>query len=264
MEVIIKPTPEDLAKIAADDIVRLLARKPTAVLGLATGSSPLPIYQELVRRHKAGEVSFAQAQAFILDEYVGLPADHPEAYRNVIRREFTDQVDFGDGAVHSPDVSAPVQELARNCQEYEAAMAAAGGVDLQLLGVGTDGHIAFNEPASSLSSRTRVKMLAQETRRDNARFFGGDLSAVPYHAVTQGLATIMEARQLILIATGEGKAQAVGQLVEGPVAALWPVTILQHHPHAKVLIDDAAASLLQRADYYRENHEHKMAWQRQA
>jgi len=264
VEVIIKETAEELGKVAADDIARLLERKPDAVLGLATGSSPLPIYQELVRRYQAGELSFARAKAFILDEYVGLPADHPEAYRNVIRREFTDQVDFAPDAVHSPDVSAPVQELAADCRAYEEAMAAAGGVDLQLLGVGTDGHIAFNEPASSLSSRTRVKMLAQETRRDNARFFGGDLDSVPYHAVTQGLATIMEARQLVLIATGEGKAQAVEQLVEGPVSALWPVTILQHHPHAKVLIDDGAAGRLLRANYYRENHEHKMAWQRQA
>lgn len=250
MEVVIKQDADELGQLAADAIGRLLARKPDTVLGLATGSSPLPIYAELVRRYEAGQMSFSRATAFTLDEYVGLDPEHPEAYRNVIRRELTGRVDFDPGAVHSPHGAA--ENVAAACQAYEDAIAMAGGVDLQILGVGTDGHIAFNEPASSLASRTRVKMLTDQTRRDNARFFDGDLDAVPQHSITQGLGTIMAARHLVLIATGEGKAAAIEQLVEGPVSALWPATIMQHHPHATVLVDEAAAGRLSRAEYYRE------------
>lgn len=259
MEVIIPEDGARIAQIGADAICQLLNRKPDAVLGLATGSTPLPLYAELIRRYKAGEVSFARAKAFTLDEYVGLPSDHPQTYANVIRTEFTAHVDFADEAVNSPDGLS--HDIPESCAEYEARIAAAGGVDLQILGVGTEGHIAFNEPASSLSSRTRIKTLAPQTRIDNARFFDGDLDQVPQHCITQGLGTIMEARHLMLFATGEGKAEAVWNLVEGPVSAMWPVTILQHHPRATVLLDEAAAGRLVNIEYYRHSYASKPAWQ---
>ncbi|HLS72575.1 MAG TPA: glucosamine-6-phosphate deaminase [Actinomycetaceae bacterium] len=248
MKVVIR-TQAEIGVLVADAVQRLLESKPDAALGLATGSSPLVVYSELVRRFEAGEISFAQAKAFTLDEYVGLPADHPESYRNVIGREFTDRVDFAPGAVRTPDGNAG--DLPGDCADFERAIVDAGGVDLQLLGIGTDGHIAFNEPTSSLSSRTRVKRLHQQTREDNARFFGGDVDSVPEYAVTQGLGTIMDARHVVLVAFGVGKAEAVAQLVEGPVSAMWPATILQHHPHATVLVDEAAAGRLVHTEHFR-------------
>ena len=258
MEVVIAPQAQ-LSRIAADAVERLLGTKPGAVLGLATGSSPLAVYGELVRRHRTGGLSFATARGFMLDEYVGLPADHPERYRNVIERDIAGKVDFAPGAVQGPDGLAA--DLAAACAGYEQAMLDAGGVDLQLLGIGTDGHIGFNEPGSSLASRTRIKTLTRQTREDNARFFGGDVDAVPHHCLTQGLGTIMAARHLVLLATGRHKAEAVHQLVEGPVSAMWPATIMQHHPHATVLVDDAAASRLQLAYYYRQTYADKPPWQ---
>src|SRR6478609_8968783 len=222
MEVVIPADANEIGAIAADAIGALIDRKPDAVLGLATGSSPLVIYDELATRRAAGLISFAQARGFTLDEYVGLAADNPAT-----------------------------------CAAYENAIREAGGVDLQILGIGTDGHIAFNEPGSSLASRTRIKTLTRQTRIDNARFFGGDAESVPTHCLTQGLATIMEARHVILVATGSRKAEAVHHLVEGPVSAMWPATILQHHPRVTALLDDAAAHRLQLAGYYRETYRYK-------
>ena len=259
MEVVIQPDAGTLGIIAADAIGALLARKPDAVLGLATGSSPLAVYEELISRHEAGQLSFAQARGFTLDEYVGLPADHPERYRNVIDNVFVSRVDFAPGAVDGPDGLA--DDIPGACAAYDIAIVAAGGVDLQILGIGTDGHIAFNEPGSSLASRTRIKTLTRQTRLDNARFFDGDVDAVPTHCLTQGLATIMAARHIVLIASGAAKAEAVHHLVEGSVSAMWPATILQHHPHVTVLLDDAAARRLQLSDYYREAYRSKPDWQ---
>jgi len=258
MEVVIAPA-EELARLAADAIEKLVRSKPDAVLGLATGSSPLKVYDELARRHTEDGLSFAAARAFMLDEYVGLPADHPERYRNVIEKEIASRVDFAPGAVQGPDGLA--DDLPTACAAYEQAIVDAGGVDLQILGIGTDGHIAFNEPGSSLASRTRIKTLTQQTREDNARFFEDDIDKVPHHCLTQGLATIMSARHLVLLATGKGKAEAVHQLTEGAVSALWPATIMQMHPHATVLVDDAAASRLQLAGYYRQTFASKPDWQ---
>jgi len=258
MEVVIAPAHE-LAVLAADAVDALVRARPDAVLGLATGSSPLKVYDELARRHEEQGLSFARARAFMLDEYVGLPEDHPERYRNVIETEIASRVDFAPGAVQGPDGNAA--DLPAACAAYEAAIEDAGGVDLQILGIGTDGHIAFNEPGSSLASRTRIKTLTAQTREDNARFFDDDVERVPRHCLTQGLATIMAARHLVLLATGKGKAEAVHQLVEGPVSALWPATIMQMHPHATVLVDDAAASRLQLGAYYRETYASKPGWQ---
>ena len=259
MEVIILESTAEIGRVAADAIESLLIRKPDAVLGLATGSSPLSIYDELVDRHAAGRLSFARARGFTLDEYVGLPPDHPERYRHVIDTVFASRVDFAPGAVAGPDGLA--DDLPAACTRYEEAITAAGGIDVQILGIGTDGHIGFNEPGSSLASRTRIKTLTQQTRMDNARFFGDDVDAVPTHCITQGLGTIMAARHLILVATGRSKAEAVHHLAEGAVTAMWPASILQHHPHATVLVDDAAAQRLQLADYYRETYRSKPDWQ---
>jgi glucosamine-6-phosphate deaminase len=258
MEVVIAPA-EELAVLAADAIESLLRRRPDTVLGLATGSSPLKVYDELARRHEQDGLSFAQARGFMLDEYVGLPADHPERYRNVIETEIASRVGWAPERVQGPDGLA--DDLPAACAAYERAIADAGGVDLQILGIGTDGHIAFNEPGSSLASRTRIKTLTRQTRVDNARFFGDDVAQVPQHCLTQGLGTIMEARHLVLLATGKHKAEAVHQLVEGPVSAMWPATVMQLHPHATVLVDDAAASRLQLADYYRQTYDSKPGWQ---
>ncbi|MCG7608743.1 MULTISPECIES: glucosamine-6-phosphate deaminase [Mycobacterium] len=259
MEVVILPDAATIGGTAADAVAALLDRKPDAVLGLATGSSPLAIYDELAARYAAGRISFRQARAFTLDEYVGLPADHPERYRNVIDTVFVSRVDFGPDTVLGPDGLAT--DIPAACAAYEDAIRAAGGVDLQIVGIGTDGHIAFNEPGSSLASRTRIKTLTRQTRLDNARFFGDDLDAVPTHCLTQGLATIMAARHVILVALGRSKAEAVHHLVEGAVSAMWPATILQHHPHVTVLLDDAAAQRLQLIDYYRETYRSKPDWQ---
>lgn len=259
MEVIIVDSPEDGARTAADGITALYGDRPDAVLGLATGSSPVGVYDELGSRVEAGRVSLARARAFMLDEYVGLAEDHPERYRNVIERDFVAKVDIDTEAVCGPDGGA--EDLVAACTAYEQAIAEAGGVDLQILGIGTDGHIAFNEPGSSLASRTRIKTLTRQTRIDNARFFDDDVDAVPTHCLTQGLGTILEARHLILVATGRSKAEAVHHLVEGAVSAMWPATVLQHHPHVTVLLDDAAARRLQLVDYYRETYRSKPDWQ---
>lgn len=248
-----------LAELAADAIERLLRTEASPVLGLATGSSPLRIYDELTTRHKNEGLSFARAQAFMLDEYVGIADDHPQRYRNVIDSEIATRVDFAEGAVHGPDGSA--DDLAAASADYERKIAEAGGIHLQILGIGSDGHIAFNEPGSSLASRTRVKSLTHQTRLDNARFFDGDVEQVPKLCLTQGLGTIMEAKHLVLVATGGNKAEAVHQMVEGPISAMWPATVLQMHPHVTVMLDDAAASRLQLGDYYRHAYENKPEWQ---
>jgi glucosamine-6-phosphate deaminase len=259
MEVVILPSAAEVARVAADAVGELLRRRPQAVLGLATGSSPLGLYDELARRCAEGTLSFAGVRAFLLDEYVGLPEDHPQRYRLVIERELVARVDFPRGAVRGPEATG--SSIPEACAAYEQAIAEAGGVDLQILGIGSDGHIGFNEPGSSLSSRTRLKTLTEQTRRDNARFFGDDADAVPRHVITQGLGTIRDARHLVLLASGAAKAEAVHQLVEGPVSALWPASVLQLHPHASVLVDEAAAGRLQLAAYYRETWAGKPSWQ---
>src|SRR5215207_5905864 len=259
MEVVISATPDEAGNLAADAIKELVQCRPEAVLGVATGSSPLIIYTEFGRRVAQGSLSLAKLKAFMLDEYVGLPADHPQRYWNVIRDEFVDKVDIDPPQVFGPDGLAA--DLAGGCEAYERAIADAGGVDLQILGIGTDGHIAFNEPGSSLVSRTRIKTLTSQTRRDNARFFGGNVDAVPRHCLTQGIGTILEARHIVLVASGRRKAEAVHQLVEGPVSAMWPATALQLHPHVTVLLDTAAASRLQLASYYTETYQGKPSWQ---
>lgn len=259
MEVVIVESPEAGSKLAADAIADLLRAKPAAVLGLATGSTPLGVYDALVDLHENEGLSFAQARGFALDEYVGLPADHPESYREVLRREIVSRVDFAPGAVRSPDGWA--SDLTAACQDYEQAIRDAGGIDLQILGIGTDGHIGFNEPLSSLASPTRVKTLTQATREDNARFFDGNVDAVPLHVLTQGIGTILRARHLVLLAWGANKADAVAQTVEGPVRAMMPASALQLHPHATIIVDEPAAAGLTQSGYYRYVYDNKPDWQ---
>lgn len=257
MEIVIEQDADAVARTVADIVEKAVRSGPTT-LGLATGSTPLGSYNELIRRHREEGLSFAQARAFLLDEYVGLPAAHPESYHSVIRRDFVGQVDLDPAAVRGPNGEAA--DIAAEARAYDAAIGAAGGVDVQFLGIGTDGHVGFNEPMSSLASRTRVKTLTEQTRIDNARFFD-DVAQVPHHVLTQGLGTISEARHLILIGLGAGKAAAIAAAVEGPLAAMCPASVLQLHPHVTVVVDEAAASGLSHADYYRYAIANKPAWQ---
>lgn len=259
MEVVITADADEAADVVAGIFARVLASRPAPVLGLATGSSPLGVYGRLIDAHRRGELTAAHASAVLLDEYVGLPADHPETYHAFIRREFVDHVDLPAERLFGPDVAAA--DLLDACQRYDQLIADLGGVDVQLLGIGSDGHIGFNEPVSSLSSRTRLKTLTDATRADNARFFEGRIEAVPRHVVTQGLGTILEARHLVLIACGANKAEAIAQAVEGPLSAMVPASVLQLHRHATVVVDEAAAAGLRLADYYRETLAHKPSWQ---
>ena len=258
MEVVIASDQEGAAALVVGVIARVLVERPAPVIGLATGSSPLSADRLLTAAVRRGELSAAHASAVLLDEYVGLPPGHLESYREFIRRELVDHIDLPTSRLFGPDVDDP--DLAAACARYDRLIADLGGVDVQLLGIGSDGHIGFNEPGSSLTSRTRVKTLTRATRADNARFFH-DQSDVPRHVVTQGLGTILEARHLVLVACGTSKAAPVAAAVEGPLTAMCPASVLQLHPHATVVVDEAAASDLRLADYYREAYEHKPTWQ---
>lgn len=246
MQVIICDSPEQVGSRAAD-IIEARVRRGPAVLGLATGSSPAGTYRELIRRHREEELSFRDTTAFTLDEYAGLPLDHEQSYHSTIRREFVDHVDLPISRLLTPHGDA--EDLLAEAARYDAAIRDAGGVDVQVLGIGANGHIGFNEPTSSLNSRTRVKTLARATLKDNARFFPG--GEVPQLCLTQGLGTIGEARQAVLVALGARKASAVRAMVEGPLSAFCPASVLQLHPRAVVILDAEAASELQLIDYYR-------------
>ena len=257
MEVVPLASIDEVAALAADTIEALVRARPECVLGLATGSSPTPAYAELVTRHRAGTgPAYDRVEAFLLDEYVGLPPGHPQSYRATIARELTDDLGIPADRVHGPDPTDPQTAG----PAYERQLLDAGGIDLQVLGIGSDGHVAFNEPGSSLASTTRIKTLTEQTRRDNARFFGS-VDEVPHHVMTQGLGTILRARHVLFIATGARKAAAVAAALEGPLTASCPASVLQLHPHATVLLDPDAASRLDRADHYREVYAVKPEWQ---
>ena len=243
-------------ELVADEIARLVRANPDTVLGLATGSTPLAVYEALPSRLVGVDVS--RVRGFALDEYVGLDPAHEESYRSVITREVVEPLGLDPARVHVPDGS--LEGIEHSGEKYERALADAGGVDLQLLGIGTDGHIGFNEPGSSFASLTRVKTLTRRTREDNARFFDS-IDDVPRHCITQGLGTILRARHLVLLAFGKGKAEAVAGAVEGPVTASLPGSAIQLHPHATVVLDEAAASDLRFAEYYRYTFANKPEWQ---
>lgn len=254
MEVIIAETPDDVGRIAAHIIAPIVTAKPTAVLGFATGSSPTGIYTELAAMVGIGHLDLAKTTGFALDEYVGIPSNHPASYRAVVQWEIAGPLGMQQGSITLPDGNRADYDDA--CREFENAIARAGGIDIQILGIGTNGHIGFNEPTSSLTSRTRIKTLTQQTRKDNARFFKSD-EEVPTHCLTQGLGTILEAKRLVLVAQGTRKAQAVAAAIEGPVSSMWPATVLQLHPRATVVVDRDAASQLELTDYYRHAHWNK-------
>ena len=235
MEIIIQPTPEEATEVAARIIARQLREKPDAVLGLATGSTPLRLYQMLAGMN----LDWSRVTTFNLDEYIGLPREHPQTYHSFMWENLFRHVNIAPENVHIPDGNAA--DIPAFCTAYEERIRASGGIDLQVLGIGGDGHIGFNEPSSSLASRTRIKTLTPQTRRDNARFFGSE-DAVPQHVITMGIGTIMEARANLMLAFGQSKASAIAGAVEGPITANNPASVLQLHPVVKVCLDEPAAS----------------------
>jgi len=252
MEVIVLKSADEVAAMGADLVGRMLKTKPAAVLGLATGSTQLSLYRKLVEKHDRGDISFRQCTSFNLDEYLGVAADNEQSYRSYMNKELFDRID-----IDKQNTWVPSCEEGRNPRlvgpEYEQKITLAGGIDLQLMGLGVNGHIGFNEPSSSLQSRTRIKTLTQQTLKDNSRLFAED-EFQPRLAITMGIATIMDARRVLLLATGAGKADAVSRMVEGPVSAMCPASILQMHERATVLLDEDAASGLINKDYYNWAH----------
>lgn len=253
MEIIILKDAESVAEMGADLVAELLKVTPASVLGLATGGTQLALYRKLVDSHRAGRISFKQATTFNLDEYLGVTADNPQSYRAYMRRELFDHVDIDPGRTFLPECAQGRNPVLVG-PEYEKKIKAAGGIDLQVLGIGVNGHIGFNEPSSSLNSRTRVKTLTRQTVEDNSRLFAAD-EFQPRLAVTMGIATIMDARRILMLATGGNKAAAVARMIEGPVTAMCPASILQMHERVTVLLDEAAAGHLQNRDYYDWTHQ---------
>ena len=245
MLVIIKKEFDDLSKEAAKLIATKIRNKPDLVLGLATGSSPLGIYKELIRLHKEEGLDFSKVTTFNLDEYVGLPPSHDQSYHYFMKRNLFDLINLDERYIHVPHGMA--KDIDKFCWWYEKRIKDAGGIDLQILGIGANGHIAFNEPGSSLGSRTRIKTLTEKTRNDNARFFS-NMAEVPKYAITMGVGTIMDAKELVLIANGKSKANAIKASVEGPITAMCPASIIQMHQKAYVFADEEASTYLE-GDY---------------
>ncbi|HQU68063.1 MAG TPA: glucosamine-6-phosphate deaminase [Albidovulum sp.] len=247
MKILILPDADTAADRVAGLIADRLRQAPATVLGLATGGTMEAVYARLIAAHRAGTLSFAKARSFNLDEYVGVAPDHPCSYWRYMREQLFDHVDMAPGAALLPrgDAADPAAEAAG----YEAAIAAAGGIGLQLLGLGANGHIGFNEPTSSLASLTRIKTLTPSTRAANARFFDRP-EDVPRMAITMGIGTILNADEVLLLAYGEGKAAATAAMIEGPLSASCPASALQMHRKAVVVLDEAAASRLALRDYF--------------
>lgn len=261
MEVIIQSSPESASSKAAEIFRASIENKPSIKLGLATGSTPLLLYKKLAQMHASEGLSFSQITTFNLDEYVSVDRDHEASYSYFMRENFFKHVDVNLDNTHIP--KGCVGDIPGFCRDYEELIAQAGGIDLQLLGLGSDGHIGFNEPTSSLVSRTRIKTLTPRTREDNARFFNNKIDDVPCHVITMGVGTIMEAKHIVLLAFGAGKAQAVRDTVEGPVTSFVPASVLQMHEKVTVIVDEAAASSLVKKDYYRWVYENRPPWQKE-
>lgn len=255
MEIIIQPTAAEATEVAARIFAHQIHTQPASVLGLATGSTPVKLYERLVGM----ELDWSGLRTFNLDEYVGLAPEHPQSYHAFMEEHLFRAVNLPKGSRFLPDGMAG--DVPGHCLAYEAAMREAGGIDLQLLGIGSDGHIGFNEPGSSLASRTRIKTLTARTRADNSRFFGA-AEEVPFHVITMGIGTILESRHVLLLAFGEGKAEAVAGAVEGAITASNPASALQLHQRVTFCLDEGAASKLQRRDYYRWVYENKPSWQK--
>jgi glucosamine-6-phosphate deaminase len=248
MRVIIVKDYDEMSKEAAKIIAKQIRQKPDSVIGFATGGTPVGTYKELIRMHKEEGLDFSKITTFNLDEYYGLGPDHPQSYYYYMFENLFNHVNVDPKKIHIPDGLA--KDVKAFCEEYEEKIKKAGGIDLQILGIGRDGHIAFNEPGSSLASRTRLVALAEETIKDNARFFEKE-EDVPRYAISMGVGTILEAKKLLLLANGESKADAVAAFIEGPVTSQITSSALQLHPDVTVIIDEAAASKLKRKSYYR-------------
>lgn len=248
MKVVILKDAAAVARYGADIFIKQIKQKPDSVLGLATGSTPVALYKELIAAYKSGQVSFKQASSFNLDEYLGLPSTHPQSYRYFMNQQLFDHIDIEKNHTNVPPGDA--QDPFSACEIYEAAIKQKGGIDIQLLGIGRNGHIGFNEPSSSLMSRTRVKTLTRATIDDNARFFGPD-EYQPHLSITMGIGTILESKKVVLLATGENKAEAIKATVEGPLTAAVPASALQLHEQVVLVIDEGAASQLSDVDFYK-------------
>lgn len=247
MQIVILDDAAQVAAYGADIFAKQLLKKPASVLGLATGSTPVALYQELITKNKAGDISFSQATTFNLDEYLGLTGEHPQSYRYFMNEKLFNHIDIDKANTHVPPGDAENPLVA--CKDYEQKIVDAGGIDVQLLGIGRNGHIGFNEPSSGLASRTRVKTLTKATIDDNARFFAeGEYQ--PHLSITMGIGTILDAKKVVLLATGESKADAVHAMVEGPLMAKCPASALQLHKDAVIIIDKAAASKLEDLAFY--------------
>lgn len=259
MEVIVMENPEKASELAAKVIAKQIREKPTSILGLATGRTPLATYKELIRIHQQENLSFRDVTTFNLDEYIGLKPDHPQSYRYFMDHELFQHLDILPENTHLPQGYAehPRQE----CLRYEEAIGKAGGIDLQLLGLGSNGHIGFNEPTGSLSSRTWVKILSENTIRDNSDLFD-DLAEVPHYCITMGVGTIMEAERVLVLAFGHRKAKAVADMIEGPISSMCPASALQFHRRVIVIVDEAAAARLDNINHYKWIDQHKLPWQR--
>jgi len=259
MEVIIQPDIRQASWIAARIIARLVRDKPQAGLGFATGKTPLALYQFLSEMHEKEGLDFSRVTSFNLDEYVGLDPSHPASFHSFMEKYVFSRVNIPRDRIHIPDGQAV--DIPAACRRFEETITASGGIDIQILGIGRDGHIGFNEPSSSLSSRTRIKTLTAETRKDHAVDFGGEKN-VPFHVITMGLGTICECRMCLLLAFGKKKAGPIARAVEGPITAMIPASVLQLHQSAVVILDEEAASDLKKTDYYRWVYAHKPAWQK--
>jgi glucosamine-6-phosphate deaminase len=258
MEIIIRETPEAACELTARLIAERLWARPELVLGCATGRTMEAIYDELVRLHLEEGLDFSQCSTFNLDEYVGLSKDDPRSYHYYMQERLFQRVNINPARTHLPDGSAAnLQQAAFN---YEKLIQRAGGIDVQLLGLGETGHIGFNEPLSSLMSRTREKALSPVTLEQNAEFFGG-AEHVPKRALTMGVGTILEAKEVLMVVTGDKKARILAKATEGPITAMISATALQLHPNCKVIVDEAAAALLEGKDYYRWVFENEPEWQ---
>src|SRR4051812_15954973 len=247
MEISIFSTYDQMSRAAAEVIANCVNAKPNAVLGMATGSTPLGVYRELVKMYQQGQIDLSHVTTFNLDEYVGLPITHEQSYHHFMHENFFRHVNIPPQNIHIP--SGTTTNYRAFCEWYEKRIVDCGGIDIQILGIGSDGHIAFNEPTSSLSSRTRLKTLAKQTIDDNARFFDKP-EDVPIYAITMGVGTIMEARRIVLLANGAKKADAVASAVEGPVTSMITASALQMHPSAKMFLDEPAAGKLKMREYY--------------
>jgi glucosamine-6-phosphate deaminase len=249
MLVILKRDDEEISLQAAQLIAAAVRKKPALVLGLATGSTMVGVYKHLVGLHQQGALDFSRVVTFNLDEYLGLPAAHPRSFHHFMSENLFAHVNVAPRNIHIPDGTI-LGDYDRYCASYEEVIRKAGGIDLQLLGIGRNGHVGFNEPTSSLASRTRLKVLSRETLDDNAKFFApGEES--PRCAITMGIGTILEARKILLLATGQSKSSAVAKSIEGPITSAVSASALQLHPDVTFLIDDAAAAQLTQRDYYR-------------